>query len=58
MSKPDQKRLDFDITASTRLPGSVLEELDRFADENASDRSKTLRAFILRCGGTGKVTGE
>jgi metal-responsive CopG/Arc/MetJ family transcriptional regulator len=48
MPKPEQPALDFDVTATTKLPASELKQLDDWADANFSDRSKLLRAVIRK----------
>jgi hypothetical protein len=48
MAKPEQPKLDFDISVSTKLPGSEVQDLDTWADANFSDRSKLLRAVIRK----------
>ena len=48
MAKPEQQAIDFDVTATTKLPGSELKEFDDWADVNFSDRSKVLRAVIRK----------
>ena len=48
MAKPEQPKLDFDVTATTKLPASELKLLDDLADINFSDRSKLLRAIIRK----------
>lgn len=45
---PDQAKLDFEVSVSTRLPASSTRELDDLALRNYTDRSKTLRAVFLR----------
>lgn len=44
----EQKKLDFELTATTHLPASILPELDDWADRHLSDRSKVLRGILLR----------
>lgn len=42
----DQKKLDFEISVSTRLPESDVELADGWAAEHFSDRSKILKAIV------------
>jgi hypothetical protein len=44
----EQKQLDFEISVSTRLAASAVQDLDRWADSHFSDRSKTLKAILSR----------
>lgn len=44
----DQSKLDFQLTATTKLRASMLTEIDEFASINYSNRSETLRAVIER----------
>ena len=40
--------MDVDLTATTKLPLSELQQIDRWASANFSDRSKLLRAIIRK----------
>jgi len=53
----EQKKLDFDISVSTRLPATTTTELDAYAESNFTDRSKTLRAFFLTAWEKAKAAG-
>jgi hypothetical protein len=53
----EQSKLDFEISVSTRLPASMTSELDLFAGQNFTDRSKTLRAFVMTVWEKAKAQG-
>jgi hypothetical protein len=61
----EQNKLDFERSVSTNLPNSHVVEIDHWADENLSDRSKVLGGIlrqaykiIKEAGGFGKAPSE
>jgi hypothetical protein len=43
----EQKKLNFDIAVSTRLPEDLVADIDAWSERRWSDRSKTLSGILV-----------